>query len=693
MAEIPFSSQGSQNESHAATFSDHDILPSSPLRSRSDAAAALRSSTLKPKKPPTVTPKRFNKFFTPRSSTLSGRGESQGKSGRQLRDITRNGINRRKTATPVLGLGEDGDEFCSSRPSKRRKQSFDMPSSPPQSSPLRKVEPLNDKIRVGEDDAMSDLAADDADLSSLMQDLEPFPKPIRRLRHTGKTHRIMQRSFGGYESTSRGFRGPEHCVDWRSETADFVSLPSDRYAFGRSALPFCTAACNTNPLVAFADEEGNISLVDSSGRADFSKPHLQWKVHHNAIMDIAFSSDDYTLATASGDQTARIVDVQTQKTMYILSGHNGSLKQVRFHPNDEKMVTTSSRDGSVQIWDLRVSSKTASQILYPAGSKDTDSQTLYSKVSMDIGRAHSLTTGKTTQTSHSQPEMNGVSITAFQHLADDRSHMLATASQANASIKLWDLRNFGRRGNAIPVSSTPTDHHNIRNVGIGALVLSGDGSRLYSVGRDSIVYAYSTNHLALGSAPEMSSAFPNRRAPKEGRMGVGPLYGYRHPDMRVGSFYVRAALRKAKDDKSELLAIGSTDHNPILIPTDERHLPYRNNRPQEIVDSDHEDEAELPSLPAPSRSTSTTPPSNVDGLTVYDNIGTALVRGHHKEVSSLTFTSEGNLVTISDDFRGRCWRENRERAKWLRTQGEGEGKRWASGWADVPSSWDESDDE
>ena len=166
-------------------------------------------------------------------------------------------------------------------------------------------------------------------------------------------------------------------------------------------------------------------------------------------------------------------------------------------------------------------------------------------------------------------------------------------------------------------------------------------------------------------------------------MGVGPLYGYKHPAMRVASFYVRAALRTAKDDKSEMLAVGSTDNTPVLIPTDERHLPYRNNRTQPMeTEIDDDDDADLPSLPVPSRTPSMAPPAARRGPPIYEPFGTALVRGHTKEVTSLSFTSEGNLISISDDFRARCWREDRESARDLRLCGEGGGKRWASGWAD-----------
>ena len=68
-----------------------------------------------------------------------------------------------------------------------------------------------------------------------------------------------------------------------------------------------------------------------------------------------FSLDDSLLATASGDQTARVVDMTTQRTISVLAQHSASLKQVKFQPGaaNNSVIATSSRDGSVQIWDLR----------------------------------------------------------------------------------------------------------------------------------------------------------------------------------------------------------------------------------------------------------------------------------------------------------------------------------------------------
>ena len=97
-------------------------------------------------------------------------------------------------------------------------------------------------------------------------------------------------------------------------------------------------------------------MVDTDeAQASFSQSHVSVRSHSNAVMDVDFSSDDLFLATASGDQTAQIMDIRTQRCVSILAKHTSSVKQVCFQPDDDKVLATSSRDGTVQIWDLRCS--------------------------------------------------------------------------------------------------------------------------------------------------------------------------------------------------------------------------------------------------------------------------------------------------------------------------------------------------
>jgi WD40 repeat protein len=101
---------------------------------------------------------------------------------------------------------------------------------------------------------------------------------------------------------------------------------------------------------------------------------------------------------------------------------------------------------------------------------------------------------------------------------------------------------------------------------------------------------------------------------------------------------------------------------------------------------------DLPGLPSSRRSTpATTSSSNIVHDSNVFTQGTALIGAHSKEVTSLAWTNEGNLVSISDDFTARCWREDPARARDLRVDGEKSGGRWRSGWADVGAAWDEEE--
>ncbi|KAK5712204.1 hypothetical protein LTS12_027909 [Elasticomyces elasticus] len=121
------------------------------------------------------------------------------------------------------------------------------------------------------------------------------------------------------------------------------------------------------------------------------------------------------------------------------------------------------------------------------------------------------------------------------------------------------------------------------------MTFGGDGSRLYTLCRDGTVYAHSTSHLILGHAPELSlNNTRPRRTGGSDKEGLGPLYGFRHPRLQVASFYLKVAVRKAKDDKPEMLAVGSSDQCAVLFPTDEKFL---HSSPAQHAKSKDENEA------------------------------------------------------------------------------------------------------
>ena len=116
------SSQGSMME-----------MPSSPI---AGPPAANKSS--KPRKPPSITPRRFTRFFSP-MNTRSGSGtNSKSKSSRRLKDITKNAVNQDQPHAPPTFHGFQDINF--ETPRKKRKILPTPESSPVQpldSSPLR----------------------------------------------------------------------------------------------------------------------------------------------------------------------------------------------------------------------------------------------------------------------------------------------------------------------------------------------------------------------------------------------------------------------------------------------------------------------------------------------------------------------------------------------------------------------------
>jgi len=165
------------------------------------------------------------------------------------------------------------------------------------------------------------------------------------------------------------------------------------------------------------------------------------------------------------------------------------------------------------------------------------------------------------------------------------------------------------------------------------------------------------------------------------------LYGFRHPRLQVSSFYVKVAIRKALDDKDEMLAVGSSDHCAVLFPTDERF--YSVPKSKSTPDKSSQTATARCNL---SRTNSGTGLSGrlEDTIPIYQN-GTALIEGHRKEVSAVSWTVDGELITVSDDYNIRCWREGPD-ARDLRTGGEAEGRRWHCGWAESKDSYDDQEE-
>ncbi|KAK6217872.1 hypothetical protein LQW54_003160 [Pestalotiopsis sp. IQ-011] len=719
------------------------MTPASPTQRDMSLQSPPRRVTRNERRNPSITPRKFRRFFTPRLRTASQQqpGDHISPARRALRDLADSTLNNRlqtpAPSSPLQPPSEDGnlqDEAIDKNDdrAKRRKMNHTPDSSPiqplltetgfPPPTSTKKLSVLLSPIQSfhSSQNTLDEDVSDCEDLDS---------KPIKRLAplpSRGFSGQLLQREYGGRPRAGRSYMSYP-TTDWRTETADFYSRPGDVHncsshdGVGR-CIPFCTATCHSNSLVAVGDEEGRVRLLDSSGDAaqPFSEIHVSFPAHSNAIIDLAFSEDDYSLATASGDQTGRVIDMMTQRPKAILHNHTASLKQIRFQPGSANgnVLATSSRDGSIQIWDLRCKGPVSEIMQHDQPStgltfghanpprQGCAVNSIYDAHARTAKQAKQGATGPGDTPSRGEPagRIGDVSVTALQFLPEGLEHLLLTACEKDACIKLWDIRSTtSRHKNSTPVSVTapPTSHSSWRPFGIPSLALNTDGSRLYALCKDNTVYAYSTAHLMLGHAPELNTREPARR--RYGNVtnnGLGPLYGFRHSSLHATSFYVKCAVRPAKDGRGELLAVGSSDACAVVFPTAERYFRHDLSGATSNLSLEHSTIATStlpPSAFTRSHKPMLGPPlfqrsSSVSGRKQDDipivRNGTPLVRGHSREVGSLAWTNKGKLITVGDDYFVRCWNEDREQAKDLRTGGETEGRRWFSGWADVGENWD-----
>lgn len=360
-------------------------IPSSPPQAPAVSPRSKKST--KPRKPPPITPKRFTRFFTPRSSSSI---QSRSKSSRQLRDITKSAVNRSssqlrlKPPFSVQSIDENGNLSAASTPGltpPKRKLDLTPPTSPiPHSSPSKR--PRIDGVNVSrpeipssppplpvlEEEGETSFAADNYDISEPNFSSEiTFCQPIKRLRMSNTSLRILERSFGGLETQRRGFR-TDSCIGMYISSAlslhltllgndyatrDFYSSEKDVHRHVRKGVPFAAAACHTNSLIAVATESGRIHIIDSDKSSAFEECHIMMRPLENAVTDLEFSADDSMLAIGCGDKSMRLIDMQSQRVKMVFKDHWGCIKQVRFRPGDPHVIATCCREGIVNLWDSR----------------------------------------------------------------------------------------------------------------------------------------------------------------------------------------------------------------------------------------------------------------------------------------------------------------------------------------------------
>jgi WD40 repeat protein len=125
-----------------------------------------------------------------------------------------------------------------------------------------------------------------------------------------------------------------------------------------SALPFTPTQTDLHRLFVDSNYEGGLVRVTGG-----VKPHwdacLQTINVKDATHSISVSKDGSSIAAGTGQGRIAIIDMVTGAVRHQLTGHQGKVFSVAFSPDGAHVISGSSHDKTVRIWD----SETGMQML------------------------------------------------------------------------------------------------------------------------------------------------------------------------------------------------------------------------------------------------------------------------------------------------------------------------------------------
>ncbi len=230
--------------------------PSSPI-----LPAFSHQSSNKPRKAPTITPRTFTRFFTPKSSLR--RGGRIGASRRVLRDITATGANRKGQRKTEKDLGQAeswSDPGGTPRAKKRKRYTPPSPATTVDfSSPLKRIHNESLIILDG-DETDEEITKSENDNDDFSQHDSPKINPdahIRPITQSGYRTSLgqgLRREIGDHARATWSLSASSRTTqtyEYEHETANLYTKPEDAHSChnistpSHHTIPFCTASCNS----------------------------------------------------------------------------------------------------------------------------------------------------------------------------------------------------------------------------------------------------------------------------------------------------------------------------------------------------------------------------------------------------------------------------------------------------------------
>ncbi|KAK4472613.1 hypothetical protein MN116_003849 [Schistosoma mekongi] len=246
---------------------------------------------------------------------------------------------------------------------------------------------------------------------------------------------------------------------------------------------FCIGSPLTD-LILIAQEDGLVHLYDTSltGSQAFLK---YYEAHNNAVFDVKWLSSGSSFLTASGDQSIRLIDAETGVIIQQFFGHTMSVRSLSFMPSDCHIFASTSRDGSIRMWDTRVKPDSVNF----RGSPGISSVGVLPQCHVPSWPNSSNTDGRRTRTPK-RAATDAQSVTSVLFV-DDNTFL--SAGSSDGSIKMWDLRRVfcvGSKKQAKPKFVLPYSGTSQKQSGYSDLVVNSYRKRLFANCLDNVVYEY-----------------------------------------------------------------------------------------------------------------------------------------------------------------------------------------------------------
>ncbi|KAL0141521.1 WD40-repeat-containing domain protein [Mucor lusitanicus] len=207
-------------------------------------------------------------------------------------------------------------------------------------------------------------------------------------------------------------------------------------------LDFCHHA-HGGHVLAVGDEDGRTTLLrtDKDNNADNAEYHHSFYCHKHSITDIKWSNNDTMLLTAATDRLVRLWDVEVETSLAEFSGHGDVVKSVNWHPSNEHLLVTGSKDGSYRVWDTRFNQRAA------ADPNDLTRIPVYNPIKV-VPDAHKTSVPRGGKRTGPKPQRIR-SVTCAMFLNKDEDKIISSGSTDGRSkcgifeadaVRLWTAR-------------------------------------------------------------------------------------------------------------------------------------------------------------------------------------------------------------------------------------------------------------